>query len=150
MTRIIKKMKLIIGLGNFEDKYLFTRHNAGFMAVDFFAQQNNGNFKTNLYVNSVSIVGAIPTPDSITNVAIGDYVLNGKDSVNNITLTESVWTYWKDYVRQRIYGRQNYNDAGKQDYFTTAQKNEIIALFANNQKDDLAPPQYDFDLDLEL
>lgn len=39
-------MKLIIGLGNFEKKYLFTRHNAGFMAVDFFIQTNNLQFKT--------------------------------------------------------------------------------------------------------
>lgn len=38
-------MKLIIGLGNFEDKYLFTRHNAGFMAVDFFAESNNQSFR---------------------------------------------------------------------------------------------------------
>lgn len=39
-------MKLIAGLGNYEDKYLFTRHNAGFMAVDFFAHQHNQEFKT--------------------------------------------------------------------------------------------------------
>lgn len=38
-------MKLIIGLGNFEDKYLFTRHNAGFMMVDFFVRLNNQSFK---------------------------------------------------------------------------------------------------------
>lgn len=38
-------MKLIIGLGNFEEKYLFTRHNAGFMAVDFFVRANNHSFK---------------------------------------------------------------------------------------------------------
>lgn len=38
-------MKLIIGLGNFEDKYLFTRHNAGFMAVDFFVHENGQSFK---------------------------------------------------------------------------------------------------------
>lgn len=38
-------MKLIVGLGNFEDKYLFSRHNAGFMAVDFFAKLNNQTFK---------------------------------------------------------------------------------------------------------
>lgn len=38
-------MKLIVGLGNFEDKYLFTRHNAGFMLVDFFVKLNNQAFK---------------------------------------------------------------------------------------------------------
>lgn len=38
-------MKLIIGLGNFEDKYLFTRHNAGFMVVDFFVRANSESFK---------------------------------------------------------------------------------------------------------
>lgn len=38
-------MKLIIGLGNFEDKYLFTRHNAGFIMVDFFIRENNQSFK---------------------------------------------------------------------------------------------------------
>lgn len=46
MKRTTEEMKLIVGLGNFEDKYLFTRHNTGFMAVDFFAQSNNQDFKT--------------------------------------------------------------------------------------------------------
>lgn len=46
-------MKLIIGLGNFEDKYLFTRHNAGFMAVDFFVQPNNQDFKTDKKLKSL-------------------------------------------------------------------------------------------------
>lgn len=38
-------MKLIIGLGNFENKYFFTRHNAGFMMVDFFVRLHNQSFK---------------------------------------------------------------------------------------------------------
>lgn len=38
-------MKLLVGLGNYEDKYLFTRHNAGFMAVDFFVQSQNESFR---------------------------------------------------------------------------------------------------------
>lgn len=38
-------MKLIVGLGNPDKKYLKTRHNVGFMAVDLFAKQENLNFK---------------------------------------------------------------------------------------------------------
>lgn len=38
-------MKLVAGLGNIGDKYLFTRHNIGFMAVDMIALNNNLNFK---------------------------------------------------------------------------------------------------------
>ena len=38
-------MKLIVGLGNFEPKYLMTRHNVGFMALDFFAQAHGESFR---------------------------------------------------------------------------------------------------------
>lgn len=34
-------MKLIVGLGNPETKYNFTRHNFGFLALDFFAKVHN-------------------------------------------------------------------------------------------------------------
>lgn len=47
------EMKLIIGLGNFEDKYLFTRHNAGFMAVDFFVQTKGQSFKQDKKLKSL-------------------------------------------------------------------------------------------------
>ncbi len=38
-------MKLIVGLGNFEPKYFLTRHNIGFMALDFLALNNNQTFR---------------------------------------------------------------------------------------------------------
>lgn len=37
-------MKLIIGLGNYGKEYQNTRHNIGFMALDFFAKKNELNF----------------------------------------------------------------------------------------------------------
>ena len=38
-------MKLIVGLGNPGKEYENTRHNMGFMAIDFYAQKNNLDFK---------------------------------------------------------------------------------------------------------
>lgn len=38
-------MYLIVGLGNPGDKYTFTRHNAGFLAIDYISQKHNIEIK---------------------------------------------------------------------------------------------------------
>ena len=46
-------MKLIIGLGNIGEKYLYTRHNAGFMVVDYIAINNSVDFRENSKLKSL-------------------------------------------------------------------------------------------------
>ena len=38
-------MYLIVGLGNPGEKYTFTRHNAGFLTIDYISQKNNIEIK---------------------------------------------------------------------------------------------------------
>jgi PTH1 family peptidyl-tRNA hydrolase len=49
-------MKLVVGLGNPDKKYQYTRHNCGFRAIDFYAEKNNLSFKSKfdgLYAETV-------------------------------------------------------------------------------------------------
>ena len=45
-------MKLIIGLGNPSEKYKYTRHNAGFLALDFLAEKNGWTWIFNKKFNA--------------------------------------------------------------------------------------------------
>lgn len=47
-------MIAIIGLGNPDKQYFNTYHNMGFMAVDYFAEQNNLSFTKNKYNSMVA------------------------------------------------------------------------------------------------
>lgn len=80
---------------------------------------------------------------SSTGVAIGQYLLSGKNSTNVCELPDQCEPYILDYVRQRIYTRNNYDDANKQMYFTEQQKQEVIAIFSKNKKDDDTLPVTD-------
>lgn len=72
--------------------------------------------------------------------AIGEYILTGRNACNASELPDCCEPYLIDYVRQRIYTRNNYDDANKQMYFTEQQKAEIIAIFSKNKKDtDMVP-----------
>lgn len=46
-------MNLIIGLGNVGSRYEFTRHNAGFMVIDYLAINNSETFKENSKLKSL-------------------------------------------------------------------------------------------------
>lgn len=63
-------MKLLTGLGNIGDKYVFTRHNAGFMVLDRWAAKENISFKNEsklkasiakIKLNDEDIIFAKPT-----------------------------------------------------------------------------------------
>jgi len=54
------KMKLIVGIGNPDEQYKETRHNVGFMMVDYIAKKNDfGDFEFNKNLNSLVSKGKI-------------------------------------------------------------------------------------------
>jgi hypothetical protein len=90
-------------------------------------------------IYSASTTSPLLTTDT-TNVATSDFLVTGKNATNVSELPDSCEPYLIDYVRQRIYTRNNYDDANKQMYFTEQQKEEVIAIFSKNKKDtDMVP-----------
>jgi hypothetical protein len=78
-----------------------------------------------------------------TGILTGQFLVSGSNACNASILPDACETYLLDYVRQRIYTRNNYEDANKQSYFTEQQKAEIISIFAKNKKDDDTIPVTD-------
>jgi len=65
-------MKIIVGLGNPGKEYEKTRHNAGFMAVDFLAQKNNLMWSLNKKFNAEIAEGGdymLVKPQNFMNVS---------------------------------------------------------------------------------
>ena len=54
-------MKLIVGLGNPGKEYDKTRHNTGYMTIDYFAEKNNATFKLDTklegFISTINING---------------------------------------------------------------------------------------------
>lgn len=54
------KIKLIIGIGNPDEQYKDTRHNVGFMLVDYIAKKNDcTDFEFNKNLNALTVKGKI-------------------------------------------------------------------------------------------
>jgi hypothetical protein len=89
------------------------------------------------------ISGVQISVDSNTGITTDQYVVAGYNACNKSLLPDVCETYLLDYVKQRIYTRNNYEDANKQLYFTDKQENEIVAIFSKNKKDDDTIPVTD-------
>lgn len=109
--------------------------------VDKFGTQVRGE----IYIDDFGVASTWLTTDALTDVVANQYVCMGKDTVNASRLPDACETYLLDYVRQRIYTRNVYEDSAKQVYFTEKQEADIVALFSNNQKDIQYPPITDTD-----
>jgi len=98
---------------------------------------------SNIYFTNTS--GATLTTADTAGVTTSHYITAGANSANKSLLPDVCETYLLDYVKQRIYGRNNYEDANKQMYFTEQQKAEIISIFSKNKKDDDTIPVTDIE-----
>jgi hypothetical protein len=96
---------------------------------------------SDIYFTNTS--GSLLLTSTTTGVAAGQYIVAGSSSCNRSLLPDVCETYLLDYVKQRIYTRNNYEDANKQMYFTEQQKEEIISIFSKNKKDDDTIPVVD-------
>lgn len=96
----------------------------------------------NIYFTNTS--GSPLLTANTTGVTTSQYVVAGKNATNKSQLPDECEAYLLEYVRQKIYTRNNYDDANKQMYFTEQRQNEIISIFSKNKKDDDTIPVTDF------
>lgn len=101
--------------------------------------------QANIKTNSINSTTINCSTALLPEVANGMFIVSGGYSTTNLELPDEIETYLKDYVKQRIFTRNNYTDASKQIYFTEEQKTAIIDLFSNNTKELIHPPITDVD-----
>jgi hypothetical protein len=99
----------------------------------------------------LQVVSYAGLPASLTytgntaNIASGQYVVCGDLSTTLTELPDSVEPYLLDYVRQRLYTRQNYNDAEKQMGMSQQSQQALLSIFSNKSRDPSDPPITDID-----
>lgn len=116
------------------DLYLMDDHAS---AVD----ANGDQVVSDIYFTNTS--GATLTTTNTAGVTTSHYIVAGANACNRPELPEECEPYLLDYVKQRIYTRNNYEDANKQMYFTEQQKEDLISIFSKNKKDDDTIPMTD-------
>ena len=50
---IIVSMKLVVGLGNPGNQYLWTRHNIGFLALDYYFKRNHATWREKPFLGAI-------------------------------------------------------------------------------------------------
>lgn len=99
-------------------------------------QQTSGIYFTNT-------AGSTLLTSNTAGVNNTQYIVAGTNSCNRSQLPDACETYLLDYVKQRIYTRNNYQDGEKQSFFTSQQQAELLSLFSKNKKDDDTIPVAD-------
>ncbi len=87
-------MKLIVGLGNPGKEYDKTRHNTGYMTIDYFAEKNNATFKldtklegfiSTININGNKVILLKPTTYmNLSGTAVSEVVNYFKIDINDI------------------------------------------------------------------
>lgn len=91
-------MKLIVGLGNFGEKYINTKHNVGFMAIDCIlkkinAKMSKSKFDGEVYVNNDFILATPFTYMNNSGVFVSQLVNYYKIAIDDIMIiTDDIYT----------------------------------------------------------
>ena len=84
---------------------------------------------------TVTVTGEIST------VVAGDLVLLGKNATLTLDMPEECEPYLMDYVAQRVAGRNSYGeDWNKLNFWTTEERSNIIAIFADASQAEVRAP----------